>query len=133
FRVTGAHEEPVRPGVEARRVAETGKVLPDGEQRLLRRVLGEVDVAQDPARDGKESIRDPGGNQPEGRLVTVLGEDHEVGIHASFLVTAAASSSARQPVWAADRCSRVTPRRIAGSVRAGRLAMTHSRVLNEGL
>src|SRR4029079_12368151 len=43
--VTGTHEEPVRPGVKARRVAEIGEVPPDVEQRLLRRILGEVDVA----------------------------------------------------------------------------------------
>ena len=40
--VAGAHEEPVRPGVKARRVAELGKVPPDRQQRLLRRILGEV-------------------------------------------------------------------------------------------
>ena len=34
--VAGAHEEPVRPGVKARRVAEPRKVLPDGEQRVGR-------------------------------------------------------------------------------------------------
>jgi hypothetical protein len=48
--IAGVHEEPVRPGIEACRVAKLRKSLPDGEQRLLRRVLGEIDVAQDPAR-----------------------------------------------------------------------------------
>src|SRR6476661_9408236 len=56
--VTGADEEPVRPGVEARRIAELREVLPGREQRLLRRVLGEVHVAQDPARHGKKPIGD---------------------------------------------------------------------------
>ena len=45
--IAGAHEEPIGPGLEAGRVAELGKVLPDAEQRLLRRVLGKIDVAQD--------------------------------------------------------------------------------------
>src|SRR5262245_64153070 len=48
--VAGTHEEPVRPGGKARRVAEVGEVPPDVEQRLLRRILGEGDVAQNPVR-----------------------------------------------------------------------------------
>jgi hypothetical protein len=79
--VAGAHEEPVRPGLEAGRVAQSREVLPGGEQRLLRRVLGEIEVAQDPARDREESIGDPGGKQAEGRLVAVLGADHEIEFH----------------------------------------------------
>src|SRR5215217_5969416 len=42
LRVAGVHEEPVRPGVETSRVVELRKVLPDREQRLLRRVVGKV-------------------------------------------------------------------------------------------
>jgi hypothetical protein len=60
-----------------------GKVLPDGEQRLLRRVLGKVEVTQDPARHGKEPIGDLGGNEGVRPLVAVLGSDYEIGIHAS--------------------------------------------------
>ena len=71
--VAGAHEEPVRPGLEAGRVAELREVLPDGEQRLLRRVLGEIEVAQDPARHGKEPIGDLGGDEGVRLLVTVAG------------------------------------------------------------
>ena len=80
--VAGAHEEPVRPGVKARRVAELRKVPPDGEQRLLRRVLGEVDVAQDPVRHRVEPVADGDGEAREGLLVTVLRPDHEICIHA---------------------------------------------------
>jgi hypothetical protein len=60
--VAGAHEEPVRPGLEAGRVAELRDVLPDRNQRLLGRVLGKVQVAQDPARHGKEVIADLSGD-----------------------------------------------------------------------
>ena len=42
-------------------------------QRLLRRILGEIDVAQDPARHGEEPRREVGGEQPEGFPVAVLG------------------------------------------------------------
>ena len=81
--VAGAHEDPVRPGLEAGRFAELREVLPDGEQRLLRRVLGEVDVAQDPARHGEEPVGDLRGDEGVGPLVAVLGPDHEVDFHAS--------------------------------------------------
>ena len=82
LRVAGTHEEPVRPGVKARRVAELRKVPPDGDQRLLGRVLGEIDVAQDPARHGEEPGREAGGEQPEGRPIAALRPDHEIGLHA---------------------------------------------------
>ena len=54
--VAGTNEEPVRPSLEAGWVAKLRKVLPDGQQRLLRRVLGEIHVAEDPSSDGQESI-----------------------------------------------------------------------------
>ena len=40
---------------------------------LLGRVLGEIDLAQDPTRDGEEPRRDLGGDQPEGFSVAMLG------------------------------------------------------------
>ena len=80
--VAGAHEEPVRPGVEARRVAELRKVPPDGQQRLLRRVLGEVGVAQDPVRHRVESVAHGDGEAREGLLVAVLRPSDQLGIHA---------------------------------------------------
>ena len=81
--VAGAHEEPIRPGVEARRIAELGEVTPDGEQRLLRRVLGEFDVAQDPVRHRMEPVAHGDGEAREGLFVAVLCACHEIGIHAS--------------------------------------------------
>ncbi len=80
--VTGTHEEPVRPGVEARRVAELGEVSPDGQQRLLRRILGKVDVAQDPVRHRMEPIAHRDGQAREGLLVTALRSNHQLGVHA---------------------------------------------------
>ena len=64
-------------------VTELREVLPDGEQRLLRRVLGEVHVTQDPACHGKEPIGDVAGKEGVCLLVTALGPDHDVGIHAT--------------------------------------------------
>ena len=82
--VAGAHEEPVRPGVKARRVAELRKVSPDAQQRLLRRILGEVDIAQDPVRHRVEPVAARDGEAREGLLVAVLRPDHECGIHVPF-------------------------------------------------
>ena len=65
--VAGTNEESVRPRIEAIRVAELREVSP-GQQRLLRRVLGEVEVAQDPARHGQEPIGDPGGKDGDASL-----------------------------------------------------------------
>jgi hypothetical protein len=76
-------EEPIRPGVEARRVAKLREITPDGEQRLLRRVLGELDVAQNPVRHRMEPIARRNGEAREGRFVAVLCSRHEIGIHAS--------------------------------------------------
>src|SRR4029079_7737999 len=80
--VAGTNEEPVRPSLGAGGVAKLREVLPDGHQRLLRRVLGEVEVAQDPARHGEVPIGDLGGDTGVCRLVATLGSDHEIGIHA---------------------------------------------------
>ena len=51
------------------------------EQRLLRRVLGEVDVAQDPVRHRVEPVARGDGEAREGLLVTVLRPSDEIGIH----------------------------------------------------
>ena len=56
FVVAGVDEEGVTSGVEAGRVAELGEVLPDREQRLLGRVLGELYVAKDPMCDGVKPV-----------------------------------------------------------------------------
>ena len=86
--VAGAHEEPVRPGVKARRVAELGKVSPDGQQRLLARIFGEVGVAQDPERHRVEAVANGDGEAREGLLVTVLRPSDQICIHVSSAVVA---------------------------------------------
>src|SRR5215207_8827148 len=75
------HEEPVRPSLEATWIAELREVLPDREQRLLRRVLGEVLVAQDPARDREEPIGDRAGKEAICRLVAALSSFDQIGVH----------------------------------------------------
>jgi hypothetical protein len=44
-------DHPIRPGVEARGVAEAVEVAPHRDQRLLDGVVGRIKVPQDPARD----------------------------------------------------------------------------------
>ena len=70
--VAGAHEEPVRPGFKAGRVAQLRKIPPDVQERLLRRVLGEIGVAQDPERHRMEPIASGHGQAREGLFVAVL-------------------------------------------------------------
>ena len=60
---------------------EVGKISPDGQQRLLRGILGEFDVAQDPVRHPVEPATHGDGEARECLFVTVLGPHHEIGIH----------------------------------------------------
>jgi hypothetical protein len=55
--------------------------LPDAHQCALACILGEIDVAQDPARHGEEPRCEPGGQQREGRSVASLCSLHEREVH----------------------------------------------------
>jgi hypothetical protein len=72
FGVAGAHDNPVRPGIEARQVAELRKVSPDAHQRLLGRIGGEIIVAKDPGGHREETVTQRHGEQSEGLAVTLL-------------------------------------------------------------
>ena len=82
--VAGAHEEPIRPGIEACRIAQLREVTPDGQQRLLRGVLGEIEVAQNSMRHRVEPIARGHGKACEGLFVATLCSSHEIGVHALF-------------------------------------------------
>ncbi len=59
------------------------------EQRLLRRIVGEVDVAKDPVSDGMQPVADDDGEARERPLVTVLRlHDQLGGVHAAPLMSA---------------------------------------------
>src|SRR5262245_18979993 len=83
LRVARPNEEPVRPRVETRRIAERREVPPDRQECLLGRVLGEIRVAEDPVRHGVEPVADRGRELREGVLVAVLRPDHEGRVHLS--------------------------------------------------
>ena len=91
--------------LEAGRVAELRQILPDAQQRLLRRILGEVDVAQDPARHGQEPVREPEGKVGVGLPVSSLGSDHEIGIHRPLPLGRTGSDRCVHTVWAIRKAS----------------------------
>ena len=97
--VAGAHQKPVRPGVKARRVTELWEVPPDGQQRLLRCVLGEIGVPQDPVRHRMESVAGGNGKACKCLFVALLRPYHEFGIDASS-VQDADSDRHLHRVWA---------------------------------
>ncbi len=82
FPVAGTDEEPIRPRLEPFRVAKLREPLPDGQQGLLRGVLGQVGVAQDPVRDRQERGRHGGGQAGERLPVSTLSATHELDVHA---------------------------------------------------
>ena len=51
------------------------------EQCLLRRILGEIDVAQDPVRDGEEPVAHADSKERECLFVALLRPGHETRIH----------------------------------------------------
>ncbi len=79
--VAGTHEKSIRPGVEVRRVAESGKIAPDAQQRALRRILSEIGIAQDPLRYPVETIDHGDGEAREGLFITALCQAYELGVH----------------------------------------------------
>lgn len=58
FGVAGIHKEPMGPGLEPIGIPEAREMAPRVEQCLLRGVLGEVRVTQDPARHGVQGVTD---------------------------------------------------------------------------
>ena len=58
FGIAGIHEEPMGPGLEPIGIPEARKMAPRVEQCLLRGVLGEVRVTQDPARHRVQRVTD---------------------------------------------------------------------------
>ncbi len=70
--VRSVDQEPIRPGVEAVGITQRGKVAPDVDLRLLRRVLGTRAVPQDAVGDKVEPIHQVVGELVKGVLVALL-------------------------------------------------------------
>ncbi len=69
--VTGVHDEPVQPHLEATRVTQPWQLAPGEEECLLDGVLGPLDVAKDPIRDGVAAVTVQIDQLREGALVAV--------------------------------------------------------------
>ena len=52
-----AHDHPVRPRLETRRIPEGVEIAPHGDERLLDGVIRGIEVAEDAARDQVEPRR----------------------------------------------------------------------------
>ncbi len=75
----------MQPGLEAIRIAKRSQLAPGHDEGRLNGVLGEVSVAQDPARDRHASIADLAGEGVEGLLVAPLRSVHEISMHPFLL------------------------------------------------
>ena len=116
--VAGAHEEPIRPGIEACRVAKLREVSPDGQQRLLRGVLGKIQVAQNSMRNRVEPIASCHGEAREGLFVATLCSSYQIGVHSLFRVPARVarpSHSSRMGVKVEGRTQCSVLRRSVGT------------------
>ena len=65
-------DDAVDPRVEPIRIAEPPKVTPGDHQRVLEGILGSVDVAEDPVREGEEPVARRAHQVDECRLVATL-------------------------------------------------------------
>ena len=85
LRDAGPDDDPVRPGVEAVRVAQPRQLVPDRDQGLLQRILGQVVVAQDPVGGGEQAAGRQAHQRLEGLLVATRRSCYEVTLHACRL------------------------------------------------
>ena len=109
--VAGIDDQAMEPGVEALRLPQRGQVPPGPEQRLLRRVLGAMGVAQDPVGErcsSRRRCRPPGTRTPPGRRPRPLHQPTCIGL-----------LGVARPVWPRHRVwSRLRAKRSSGD--AGR-------------
>ena len=78
--VARVDEQPLEPGVEAVRIAETGQLTPGDHQRLLYGVLGPSDIPKDPLGDRHEPVAMRPGQDGKGLPVATLRLLNEIAI-----------------------------------------------------
>jgi hypothetical protein len=71
-------QDPSRPGLEAVRIPQRGELPPDGDERALQGVLGQVVVAQDPGGDGEHPVAGQVDKRRECLPITSLRADDEI-------------------------------------------------------
>ena len=82
----------MEPGIEPLDLAEPRELAPGRDERLLHGIIGQVDIAQDPLRDGEQPIRRAASEGPKGLLVPGPRRQYERPIHAL--------PSGSRPIWA---------------------------------
>jgi hypothetical protein len=84
--VTGVDDEAIRPRLEAVGIPELRQVSPRRHEGVLRGVLGQGRVAQDPARHGVQAVSDAIDQQVERLFVAVHRSLDEPSLHPSPVV-----------------------------------------------
>ena len=69
--VTGVHDEPMEPDLEAIRISQPGELAPGEEACLLDGVLRPLDIAKDPVRDGVAAVAVEVEERGEGVMVAL--------------------------------------------------------------
>jgi hypothetical protein len=70
-----------QPGVEAIRIAEAPQVTPGDHQRILKGILGSIDISRDPVGDREEPTRPRLDQVDECRPIRALRRIDEISIH----------------------------------------------------
>ena len=84
-------QQPMQPGLEAVRVAESSNVTPGGDERLLGRVLGRRFVVQDQPRDDQEATDRDARQLTERVVIAAHRPLHEIPVHRA--------SACARPFW----------------------------------
>ena len=74
-------EQPLEPGIESVRIAEAAQVTPGDHQRVLQRVLGPIDIAEDPLGDREESVASNADQIDVRRPIPIPRRINEIAIH----------------------------------------------------
>ena len=77
----GPDDETVQPRVEPVRIAECGQIAPGDHQCFLHRILGPVDIAEDPLREREEPVTTRADQVGVCLPIPVLGRLDEIAIH----------------------------------------------------
>jgi hypothetical protein len=96
--------------------------VPDGEQRLLGRVLGEIEVAQNSMRDRMKPIPHGHREARECLFVAVLRSSHQIGIHASPIAGRCSLGPARSLRMGASAHGRTQSSSAAQAERPGEVS-----------
>jgi len=102
--IADVDQDAIRPAVEAVRVRELRQVPPDQDDRLLGRILGQMEVAKDPVGDREETRIDRVGDLGERRLISPLRlldqpSLHDLPSRAEQLNVPLLTSVLRRPGW----------------------------------